>query len=86
MSSKSENYALQPAFIGRFYQQHFALLFMPATILDATGKILHWNRYAESSSGYSQKDMVDSLQALLLQPAHNDNPEDLWNMLVKEKK
>lgn len=86
MSSKSENYALQPAFIGRFYQQHFALLFMPATILDATGKILHWNRYAESSSGYSQKDMVDSLQALLLLPAHNDYPEDLWNMLLTENK
>lgn len=47
----------QNPIIGRFYEQHFALFFMPAALLDDAGLILHWNRHAERISSRSEDDM-----------------------------
>lgn len=86
MSPDSADYALQAPFIGRFYQQHFALLFMPATILDAEGHILHWNNYAALSSGTSQEEMLGKADALHLLPGHKEYPDSLWHSLANKDK
>lgn len=76
MQNGKKPYQFQNPVIGRFYQRHFALFFMPAALLDADGVIIHWNRHAERASSRSEAEMRGATDWIsLFTPDAGNTPE-----------